>query len=356
MTLALSHIDHNDFTYLQGDSCRAYHAQTRVLIEGLRKLQENPPTLVFDPLDGLGCRDIKVHLPICFIIGDAPSQDRICGKYVSYGNTNMVSRCCDMHRKYADIPLDICRPINFNTFKKITENDDNKELKKWSLHKCNNAFYDMDFGEQPMSVHGATPPDVMHSLQHGLMAYTLESFFAVLTKKDKLVIEATLKCLLNDLRCSSQSIYPRFNFPNGITNLAFVTAKEHVSIMCILVMILSSPSFSNLCHRALMLQPQNSKVPIKKFSGITAQEQILIVFGKQLGYNEWVQHGPFWCPQRTDCFASHGGSEEAKNFAVHLIKTMLSYTAQTFVRPSGKDGKHSTAGQKNLLLVPLQRM
>ena len=59
------------------------------------------------------------------------------------------------------------------------------------MHCIQNAWHKIEFCEKNRGIHGATPVETLHAIQHGLHEYLIASFFdqrkEKKTKKEKLI-------------------------------------------------------------------------------------------------------------------------------------------------------------------------
>eukprot|EP00978_Attheya_sp_CCMP212_P035298 scaffold152680_cov57-Attheya_sp.AAC.1 len=55
------------------------------------------------------------------------------------------------------------------------------QLQSIGQHYVRNAFYDLDFGENPGGIHTASPIEMLHGLELGWFKYALKAFFLLFT-------------------------------------------------------------------------------------------------------------------------------------------------------------------------------
>ena len=61
--------------------------------------------------------------------------------------------------------------------------------KVFSSHVVDNAFFKLNFGPNPSGIFGATPTDLMHAFEEGLVPYFLHVLIDPLPQSDKDVLE-----------------------------------------------------------------------------------------------------------------------------------------------------------------------
>ena len=78
----------------QGQSTRDYHSCIRILLEPLKRLQQEMPVMIHRRGE-FNVREYKTIFPISTIIGDNLSQDRLCAKLNNKGPTSVrMTRAC----------------------------------------------------------------------------------------------------------------------------------------------------------------------------------------------------------------------------------------------------------------------
>ena len=61
--------------------------------------------------------------------------------------------------------------------------------KVFSAQLVNNSFFKVKFGLNPGGIFGATPTDLMHAFEEGIVPYFLKVFVEPLTKQQKLKLD-----------------------------------------------------------------------------------------------------------------------------------------------------------------------
>jgi len=117
----------------------------------------------------------------------------------------------------------------------VIESQDKKELNKLSQqHIPNHAFCNIDFGENPYGIYGATPNNILHGIKLGIIHYMLESFVADdLNEAAHHQLDQALVKTLPHLKQGGNHGFPCMYFPNGITTLSNMMADEMLGILFI---------------------------------------------------------------------------------------------------------------------------
>ena len=71
-------------------------------------------------------------------------------------------------------------------------------------HKVGNAFFPISFGNSPCGIFGATPTDLMHALEEGIIKYITDTFLAPMPDKMASWLDAYVeKCLVHHLHVAT---------------------------------------------------------------------------------------------------------------------------------------------------------
>eukprot|EP00978_Attheya_sp_CCMP212_P024611 scaffold77587_cov39-Attheya_sp.AAC.1 len=118
---------------------------------------------------------LKIH--IAFIIGDCNGHDVLSGRYASH-SIILLCRDCDCTLTNADNHQIKCKMRDMSEIKQLTDQRPTKatlaQLQSIGQHYVRNAFYDLDFGENPGGIHTASPIEMLHGLELGWFKYALK--------------------------------------------------------------------------------------------------------------------------------------------------------------------------------------
>jgi Plavaka transposase len=229
----------------KGMSIQNYHKCIDVALQSLVKAQE----------DGVHCyvrlgNEIKFwecKVPLAFILGDAKSQDTLCGRYGGQ-NTSRMCRACNVSFDDCDNTDWNCQCITGDQFQRESEvyltTDDPCEkrnlyqsLHNMSQHAVINAFTQVDFANNPRGIFGATPHDPMHMFLEGILKYCTGLICSTFTTKGRSDIDIFVDTVFGNHRSSEKRNMLRTNFTKGMTNLKMVTADEQAGIALTLLII-----------------------------------------------------------------------------------------------------------------------
>jgi hypothetical protein len=99
-------------------------------------------------------------------------------------------------------------------------------LQELSIYRVDNAFNRIQMGRNPHGIFMCAVIDVMHTVQHGVIMYVLESFKTclgteILATLDDMALKFDVSCL--QTICQD---FPRTDFARGVTNLTLIECLE----------------------------------------------------------------------------------------------------------------------------------
>ena len=161
------------------------------------------------------------------------------------------------------------------------ESSSQLDLALQGFHKVDNAFYDLEMGDNPGGIFNATPPEHLHQMS-GLTDYLFSHFSSILTPSTRNTLDQTSQDLYNHFHCQSERGFHSLSpFRNGVfVNTSSLSSKEKVARIFALYLILLSP---------YRLQK------VSNWIGIDASQQWLHLFEAMLVYDAWMrapEHDP----------------------------------------------------------------
>ena len=115
-----------------------------------------------------------------------------------------------------------------------------------SLQAVYNPWWDAPFGANHMGVHGATPPDVLHQWQLGIMKYTWEYIWEYIKDKDvhgkgRSSAKSAFNSRFADINTRHHDpMLPRKAFPKGRDGLLRVEGKDYRALMFHSIVVISN--------------------------------------------------------------------------------------------------------------------
>jgi hypothetical protein len=230
-----------------GMAIRNYHKCLEVALSSYKNAQEQGGINCFVRL-GNDIRYKTCKIPLAFVLGDAKSQDTLCGRYGGH-NTPRLCRACDIKFEMADNTTVQCQYLESHIFSNDVDTylDNNKDpsvrasafqrLHAMSQHAVKNAFHSIDMCNNPRGIYGATPHDPMHLFLEGILKYCTKIFVNFYTSKEKALIDLYVDKLFGNLRSSEKRNMLRTNFTKGMTNLTMLTADEQAGVALTILII-----------------------------------------------------------------------------------------------------------------------
>jgi hypothetical protein len=229
-----------------GRLVRNYHCVLDTLLAGIVECQNSPPIVRIRI--GNEWKFVRVNIILEAILGDALSNDVICGRVQSRAGSPRLCRACHIPQEFSHDTRHCCKFLvqrhmeritlsalgpetdssNENYFnqwdafvdEKVTEaGDRNDSFKKGLRHKyaaglrrrmnictqilrvvlgshvVDNAFYRVSCGNNPRGVFGATPTDPMHAVEEGWIPNFLEVVIAPLPDSAKRMLDNLVESL-----------------------------------------------------------------------------------------------------------------------------------------------------------------
>eukprot|EP00978_Attheya_sp_CCMP212_P022154 scaffold65736_cov55-Attheya_sp.AAC.5 len=136
----------------------------------------------------------------------------------------------------------------------MTNDDAVSMLESHSQRMHINAFGQTNMASNLRGILGATPIDLMHAFQHGVLERMLKVHIELFTAVEKAKLD---HIVLNDVLCCQpqrqSSLFPRVNFVKGITNLTLITAEEWVGVALAMLILISTDEgvevYMRMCKR-----------------------------------------------------------------------------------------------------------
>ena len=228
-----------------GQNVRNTHRMLRIMFAGLESLQQDGGLYVnvLNQESQGSVMQLLFKFAIAFVIGDCKGHDVLCGRYASH-QILMLCRDCNCSLNNADDHTIICQMRNISDIKKLTDQAPTTEvlsqLQVLGQHYVRNAFYHLDFGENPGGIHTATPIEILHGLELGWFKYALRGFFQLLTPAHVKQFDLLSKGFSEQHKHQSYRDFPRTSFPHGFSNVTRLQGHEYVGCLLLSVLILSS--------------------------------------------------------------------------------------------------------------------
>jgi hypothetical protein len=126
--------------------------------------------------------------------------------------------------------------------KEDVEGKSEEELNRFSYLPIDNCFAHQCFGGCDRGIHGATPAEILHSIQLGLCEYIAESLLMIFTPSSIDIISNTVVGIFENSHCQSERDLPNLNsFRQGLMAVKSLKAKERFArVYCIYLALSNS--------------------------------------------------------------------------------------------------------------------
>jgi hypothetical protein len=279
-----------------GRLVRNYHLVLDALLAGIVECQKNPPIVRMRL--GNEWKFVTVRIFLASVLGDALSNDVICGRVQSRSRASMrLCRACHVPQTASDNSFHCCKYIVQKHMERIIisalgpETDPSNTAyqniwgafvdamvsnhgpctvtQKATLHRkyevalhrrkeictqvlrvvlgshvVDNAFFKLNCGNNPRGIYGATPTDPMHAFEEGLAPNFLEVVIDPLPDSAKSILDSLVESLFakSSNRSSQRSLYPRISFSGGFSSLTQLSADEKVGKLFALAIVAETPT------------------------------------------------------------------------------------------------------------------
>jgi hypothetical protein len=276
-----------DNTKLFGKHQRDYHKVVEKALESLVTVQNNVVKAWIRLGDQL--KQVRLFFPVAMIVNDGKSADMLTNRYGTYQRCGRISHACDVSPENCASNYFSCSyllqsdvdklqalalgpaveegeellaapssrsamrnrgVIQSSTTEAKLQQDAESKLRLISAHAVRNAFRNVCFGGDPRGIYGATPTDLMHAFNEGVLKYCMKEIFERIPPSKKARLDDVVDKVFRNQRSSLRNVFPRTNFVKGFSNLTLITASEWVGV-CFTTFILS-----------MLEQGQNILLPI----------------------------------------------------------------------------------------------
>jgi hypothetical protein len=194
---------------------------------------------------------VNLYVPLQFIIGDVKGGDQLCSHQTFCWEICLwMCRTCDVSTANAWRPDLECTRVRVADIKHALNTISLQELN--AMRQCPgfNALYDVDCGGDPYGVFSMIHMEGLHSLEIGIMEYSLESLFNKMNMKQKYQLDCLVKRLVHQPRQHGYKPFPCIIWPDGVTTISKLTGDLKVGkFMAIITtaLTLEGQQFLNRC-------------------------------------------------------------------------------------------------------------
>jgi hypothetical protein len=234
----------------RGMSNRNYHKIMAAVLEGIVTAQKNGGFKAFIQMGDV-VRFMTMIPVITFVKGDAKSGDTLVSCFGGKNCIARVPRMCLCGKADLDNPLHRCLWIRMAYQRALNEKVTQlsvppetsagevpeschqrraweKEMKEYMAtldamlaHHCDNAFFDIKFGHNPFGITLATPSDMMHLFESGIVKCVCQTFVDSMSTDVRVRVDNLMETLFHSQRTtlSNSQNFLRTNFCGGATHI-----------------------------------------------------------------------------------------------------------------------------------------
>jgi hypothetical protein len=116
-------------------------------------------------------------------------------------------------------------------------------------HHCDNAFFDIKFGHNPFGITLATPLDMMHLFESGIVKHVCQTFVDSISTDVRVRVDNLMETLFRSQRMtlSNSQNFLRTNFRGGATRLTMLSSHHWPGMMFAFLLLLLTPTGAEIC-------------------------------------------------------------------------------------------------------------
>ena len=228
----------------KGRITRNFHQVMDTLMAGLAKAQAGLDSRLKQvPLKICG-RWFVVELvcPLLFVINDGKQGDQLCCRLMSHHSSVFRHhRSCDCLYNDLDNPDFQCTFLSTDEVNHVSQHGSQEDLRQLSIYQCDNSFNRIQMGQNPHGIFMCAVVDVMHTIQHGIIMYVLDTFKNSLSVRSLAKLDRMAHIFDKTCCQSIRSSFPRTDFARGITNLTMVECSEQSGALFLITYFIMRP-------------------------------------------------------------------------------------------------------------------
>ena len=238
---------------------KIYHKVLHKLLRIVKEIQKEGG-IPFDlpQVDG-STKRVNLIIYVQFIIGDTKGHDLLCGRMGSYhlGMNQLLRDCCVAPNDSDNIPL----KCNFRKLADVQNFVTEEDFRSISFKKIDNAFHDLEMGDEVHGIFGATNGEPLHILEMQLLELISQVFTDSLHTQSQKTLTRSIINIVNTIdRQSISSEFPKTTaFREGLTKVKNLTGKErHARLFAIYLALMSSDVIATISN-------QQKKITTEKY-------------------------------------------------------------------------------------------
>ena len=309
----------------KGASTRNTHQQLSVILQSLWEAQQpHSWTHKYELVLGDKKKIVKLLLPIGPILCDAQGGDELCGRILHYGaHAHRICRTCDAMPHNCGDPDVECNRVSMSELQKAVESNDEEALKILYSHRCNNAFFRMNFGNDPYGIMSMCNTETLHAAKNGFILHFLREQFTKFYQARGCKKIDQVSCWLSTLpRQSGAAQFRRLSFKDGITVITNTSAEDRLCILKTLLLVLVTKEG----RQATVKKSKTTEDGVSRNVGVEGWRKLVHAVELMLTFVAWASSDKFW----------KVGNAQAEKIAEDSLKKMMQMLHELAPRAAGQ--------------------
>ena len=309
----------------KGASTRNTHKQLDVILESLWQAQQpNSWTHKYELVLGDKKKVVNLLLPLGPILCDAQGGDELCGRIIHYGeHAHRICRTCDAMPHNCGDPDVECNRVCMSELQEAVETNDEERLKALYSHRCQNAFFRMNFGNDPYGIMSMCNTETLHAAKNGFILHFLREQFSKFFKSHGCKkIDEISSWLASLPRQSSTAQFRRLTFKDGITVITNTSADDRLCILKTLLLVLVTKEG----RQATIDKSRTGEDGVSRNVGVEGWQKLVQAVELMLTFVSWASSDKFW----------KVGDHESELVAEESLKAMMRLLHELAPRTTGQ--------------------
>lgn len=265
----------------QGDNIRTYHAQ---LSAALQSFQFPGPYLqnVVLPLGPTGSICVDIVTCVLYIIQDMQEGDMLCGRFGPH--TSLIQRqcrACNIGYFELNDPYVECRYLYAAPMQDIARLPDARQRQRWSQHRLENVYNNVELGDPTRGIFGATPVDTLHGYRKGMIEVVINRVLDNISPKKKAALDHLAVSFHKSHRQTCRKNFPKTEFACGVSSVTKKSAAELAGLLFMFVILVQYDVGWAIVSASLEKQQ-------------TDLADILELFEAMLCFDAWLNKPTYW--------------------------------------------------------------
>ena len=251
-------------------------------------------------------RSVILKIYLQFVIGDTKGHNMLCCKKdtTSLKTPQLVRDCC-VSPMESDNPYHICK---YRTKTYVKEHKLSKTLDNISFHDVDNAFEDLDMGDEIHGIYGGTCGEPLHIFEMQLLELLTGVFNNTLSVSSTHILQKTIIDLVPIAGRSSvrDEYFCLSAFREGLTTSKLLTGRErHARLFTMFIALMCSDCSQRIIENAGKNDPKEKRYGKNKLQKWLSLIEDTLIFMKWIRKKEHkredLYNPEYWNQHDKDC-------------------------------------------------------